>query len=71
MDAMDLTPGTVFTTLHYLCNNTKLNNTNNTKLERFARVKYFSLMGPFVSFEENGCYEYYSGNSFHDTSLSL
>jgi hypothetical protein len=44
-----MTPETVFTTLHFL-HNLQM---GPIRVERLARDKYSSLLGPFVSFEEN------------------
>jgi hypothetical protein len=50
-----MTPGTVFTTLHFLCNlqMSAIIILHNTKQRRLTGTKIFSQLGPFVSYEKN------------------
>ncbi len=53
---MNMTIGTVFTTLYFLCNlqmGPKAQVLYYIRLERIARKKHSSLLGPFESYQEN------------------
>jgi hypothetical protein len=56
-ECLKVRPGAVFTSFHFLCNLRKMGPNKiglyYTRLERLARVKHYSLLGPFVSYEEN------------------